>query len=210
MSLFRFLRILIGNEESGTKRSSAKSTVAKSGEKSTSVEASPPAIGGEDEPTSSTHRKLLTKSRRSPSDETRWVQPGEVVTVAGRAIPGMVYLGSGSASFGRIWEGSPFIDPKLRVAAGDADVAGSSFSYWPRYGDLPPQARAAYLDWLADGRRDKRYGAGYAFLFFYGLERRFFVDSPPEDEKRVLVAETERLLRIYGETARYWGTLESF
>ena len=120
------------------------------------------------------------------------------MTVAGRAIPGMVYLGSGSASFGRIWEGSPFIDPKLRVAAGDADVAGSSFSYWPRYGDLPPQARAAYLDWLADGRRDKRYGAGYAFLFFYGLERRFFVDSPPEDEKRVLVAETERLLRIYG------------
>ncbi len=172
--------------------------------------ASTPTIGGEDEPTSNTHRKSQTKSRRSSREETRWAQPGEVVTVAGRAIPGMVYLGSGSASLSRVWEGSPFIDPKLRVAADDPDVAGNSFSYFPRYGEIPPRARAAYLDWLADGRRDKSYGIGYVFLFFYGLERRFFVDSPSEDEKRALVAETERLLGIYGENRSIQGYLGMF
>lgn len=169
-----------------------------------------PKARGEVDISSASDEMSLTRHRSTSSDEARWVQPGEVVTVAGRTIPGMVYLGSESAGHNRIWEGSPFIDPKLRVATYDADVAGTGFYYWPRYGELPPQSRAAYLDWLADGRQDIRYGVGYVFLFFYGLERRFFVDSPPEEEKRALVAETERLLRIYGENHSIRGYLGTF
>ena len=52
-------------------------------------------------------------------------------------------------------------------------------------------------DWLAGGRADKRFGLGYVFLYFYGLERRFFVDTPAQDERRVLVAEVKRLLDVY-------------
>ena len=81
--------------------------------------------------------------------------------------------------------------------------------YWPNYTDIGPRARGTYLDWLAGGRSDPRIGAGYVFLFFYGLERRFLVDEPSVDERRQIVTETERLLKIYGENhsiRRYFGT----
>ena len=82
--------------------------------------------------------------------------------------------------------------------------------YWPSYSGIGPQARATYLDWLASGRSDTRYGVGYVFLYFYGLERRFFVDKPDEDEKRLLIAEVERLLRIYGDNRSVKGYLGAF
>ena len=210
MGIFRIIRTLIGGREGGTEHSSPTSAPSSPREKSTSVEASllPPQVKAE--PSGDRQNITLSRERRSPREEMRWIEPGEVVTVAGRAIPGMIYLGSGSSRRGPAWEDNPYIDPKLRVATDDADVAGESFSYWPSYGEIPPQARSAYLDWLADGRRDKKYGAGYVFLFFYGLERRFFVDSPCEEEKQALVAETERLLRIYGENRSIQGYMGAF
>ena len=122
----------------------------------------------------------------------RWVAPGDTVTVAGRQIGGMIYLGSTRDD----WQpcGDPLIDPGLPVARVGSDVAGESMPYWPSYSDIEPRARAAYLDWLASGRSDERYSVGYVFLYFYGLERRFFVDSPAEEEQRVLIDEVERLL----------------
>ncbi len=80
--------------------------------------------------------------------------------------------------------------------------------YWPNYTDIGPQARAAYLDWLAGGRTNLKIDAGFVLLFFYGLERRFFLDKPSVDERREIVAETERLLGLYGENhsiRRYFG-----
>lgn len=126
----------------------------------------------------------------------RWVAPDDTVTVAGRQIGGMIYLGSTRDD----WQpcGDPLIDPGLPVARVGSDVAGESLPYWPSYGDIEPCARATYLDWLASGRSDERYSVGYVFLYFYGIEQRFFVDSPAEEEQRVLIAETERLLSIYG------------
>ena len=126
----------------------------------------------------------------------RWVAPDDTVTVAGRQIGGMIYLGSTRDD----WQpcGDPLIDPGLPVARVGSDVAGESLPYWPSYRDIEPSARATYLDWLASGRSDERYSGGYVFLYFYGIEQRFFVDSPAEEEQRVLIAETERLLSIYG------------
>lgn len=144
------------------------------------------------------------RSRKTP----RWIEPGDTVTVAGRKIGGMIYLGPRPRRESRAQEGSPFIDPGLSVAKVGSDIPGDSMPYWPSYSDINPRARATYLDWLASGRADEQYGVGYVFLYFYGLERRFFVDSPAEEESRLLVAEAERLLNIYGKNhsiRRYLG-----
>ena len=210
MGLFRLLKLLLGGREGGAERSSTTLTSAKSIEVSTSGEAGLLPAQATAEPSRDPENISLGRKRRHSQDVMEWIAPGEVVTVAGRDIPGMVYLGSGSFRRGPAWGDNPYIDPGLRVAADDPDVAGDSFSYWPSYSEIPPQARAAYLDWLADGRRDKKYGAGYVFLFFYGLERRFFVDSPSDAERQALVAETERLLRIYGESRSIQGYLGGF
>ena len=121
----------------------------------------------------------------------------------------MVYLGPAPAADGYWRSGNGFIDPRLKVSRSGTDVAGDGMPYWPRYADIAPQARAIYLDWLAGGRSDRSIGAGYIFLFFYGLERRFFVDEPSDDERRRIVKEVERLFGIYGENhsiRRYLGT----
>ena len=144
------------------------------------------------------------RSRKTP----RWIERDDTVTVAGRKIGGMIYLGPRPRRESWAQEGSPFIDPGLSVAKVGSDIPGDSMPYWPSYSDVNPRARATYLDWLASGRADEQYGVGYVFLYFYGLERRFFVDSPAEEESRLLVAETERLLSIYGKNhsiRRYLG-----
>ena len=150
----------------------------------------------------------LTNDGRASRSVARWVAPGDTVTVAGRQIGGMIYLGSSRDD----WQpcGDPLIDPGLPVARVGSDVAGESMPYWPSYSDLESSARATYLDWLASGRSDERYSVGYVFLYFYGLERRFFVDSPAEEERRVLIDEVERLLSLYGTNHSVRGYLTAF
>ena len=45
--------------------------------------------------------------------------------------------------------------------------------YWPRYSEISPSARAAYLDWLATGRSDLRYGVGHVFSTSMGWNGAF-------------------------------------
>ena len=128
--------------------------------------------------------KSIPETPTAPKHAVRWVEPGSTSTVAGRKLGGMIYLGSEDR-----WkrEGGVAIDPGLPVAENGTDFSGDGMPYWPSYRDTSPQARATYLDWLAGGRSDKRIGPGYVFLYFYGLERRFFVDAPA-DEERLLAA----------------------
>ena len=147
-----------------------------------------------------------TASKRA----ARWIEPGGEATVAGRKIGGMIYLGAVSRRKSWNLEGSAFIDPALPVANVGSDYSGESLPYWPSYSDINPHARATYLDWLAGGRSDKRYDTGYIFLYFYGLERRFFMDSPGDEERRLLIAETERLLGVYGENHSVQRYLRAF
>ena len=139
----------------------------------------------------------------------RWIPSGEVTRVAGRELQGMVYIGSEPRPDGWYGHRDCAIDPRLPVAPAGADPCGDTLPYWPSYSAIDMSARATYLDWLVGDRADPHIGPGYVFLYFYGLERRYFVDDPPEDEKRFLVAEVERLLHRYGENAsvqRYLGT----
>jgi hypothetical protein len=77
-------------------------------------------------------------------------------------------------------------------------------NYWPSYSQISPEARRAYLGWLSTGRKDPSVGIGYVFLFFYGLERRLFVEQVREDAA-VIAAEVRRLLSIYGGNGSFHG-----
>ena len=140
----------------------------------------------------------------------KWVKNEETAVVAGRNIGGMVYLGPDQRRGGlsAMWRST--IVPTLPVAASVPDISGDSMTYWPGYSELSPSARAAYLDWLATGRSDRGYGVGHVFLYFYGLERRFFADSPDPHERRIIIDEVDRLLQIYGDHRSVRRYFESF
>lgn len=151
------------------------------------------------------------KPKEKPSARSQgWVRKGQSVTIADRTIDGMVYVGTppriGSSYYGESCRA--YIDPSLSVARFGSDKNGDSMSYWPGYSSIPAVCRATYLDWLADGRQDGTINPGYMFLFFYGLERRFLVDQPPDDEKQEIVAEVERLKVLFADNysaQRYLG-----
>jgi uncharacterized tellurite resistance protein B-like protein len=79
--------------------------------------------------------------------------------------------------------------------------------YWPSYSNIEPGCRAAYLQWLADGRHAPNACIGYVFLYFYGLERRLLVDAKRSNaaiaERAELLAEVQRLLDIYGTNGSF-------
>ena len=143
--------------------------------------------------------ETLRGPQTAPRMPLRWIGPNDAATIAGRDVGGMIYLGSAQMRAYSGFAGGTFIDPDLPVAREGSDLSGAGLPYWPSYCDIDPRARATYLDWLAGGREDRRFGPGYVFLFFYGLERRFFVDDSTVAEQWVLVEEVERLLRVYGE-----------
>ena len=151
-----------------------------------------------------TAHKPQTNSRRSG-----WVPAAGTVTVSGRDIGGMVYVGAPPLlnHHGYRDKCRAYIDPSLSVARTGDDRAGEGMSYWPGYSDISARSRATYLEWLASGRTDTSYDPGYMFLYFYGLERRFFVDQSDTDAKDI-IAEVHRLVSLYPDNhsvKRYLG-----
>ncbi|TMV66145.1 hypothetical protein FGG78_33555, partial [Thioclava sp. BHET1] len=154
--------------------------------------------------------KEQAKSAQSPHLQQGWIPKGQPFALAGRDIGGMIYLGTPPRliSYGSRDGSRPYIDPSLPVATSGTDREGNGMPYWPGYSDISPVCRATYLDWLADGRRDTSYDAGYMFLYFYGLERRFMIDQGPEEERQDILAEVRRLASIYASNPsvqRYLG-----
>lgn len=132
------------------------------------------------------------------SSNARWVAAGEPVTVGTFQInSGMFYLGGVLPGQHHGQCGNCVVDPTAKVAASGFDRAGDSLNYWPSFQAISPTARRTYLDWLARGREDPSIDIGYVFLFFYGLERRLFVDNV-RSEAPGIVAEVQRLLGLYG------------
>lgn len=140
----------------------------------------------------------VASSRSSRTQKSGWVPSTETASVAGRNIGGMVYVGTppSLSSYGYRDKCRAYIDPSLAVARSGTDKDGDGMPYWPGYSDISPQCRATYLEWLASGRSDASYNPGYMFLYFYGLERRFFVDQSNEDAKDI-VQEVRRLQSLY-------------
>ncbi|MEJ7652073.1 MAG: TerB N-terminal domain-containing protein [Chloroflexia bacterium] len=151
---------------------------------------------------------VRTADRLSPpvvADEY-WVPPGQPAIVSGYKLKdGMVYIGHGLRRVRGAGAYEPsLIDPNLQV--GNPEKAKSStygyYSYYSAksYKDLSPAHRAAYLRWLAGGRKDPLSDMTYPFLFFYGLERRLLENwAHVRDEARALRAEAARLSQVYDD-----------
>ncbi|NJR39522.1 MAG: hypothetical protein HC781_12785 [Leptolyngbyaceae cyanobacterium CSU_1_4] len=83
-----------------------------------------------------------------------WVTAEKTVTIADYDIPGMVYVGENLASVKSYNFIEPsLIIPSLKVKSDRPDYAGQHVDYYATYGRIPPTSRAAYLEWLAEGRR---------------------------------------------------------
>ncbi|MCK1603469.1 TerB N-terminal domain-containing protein [Bradyrhizobium sp. 166] len=148
-----------------------------------------------------------TQSKRVPA---RWIVPSEAVAVQGAQISGgLFYLGD----FLRLPDGRStdqyVINPKLSASAARPDAEGASMPYWPSYAGITPAARRAFLNWMAEGRNGRTYGVGHAFLFFYALEHRAFVDTDPTSLP-ALIQEVERLLTVYGDNNSFRGYATRF
>jgi tellurite resistance protein len=130
----------------------------------------------------------------------RWLNKSESVTVAGIEIRGgKVYVGpSMTAANGGV---EPALIDQRKPVAKNGHYTDRHTNYWPNYSDISPQARRAYLLWLADGRSAPAADIGYVFLYFYGLERRIIIDilaeKQAQDELPELGRELKRLYATY-------------
>ena len=155
-----------------------------------------------------------------PSDpgnpEKCWVPNGKTVSVQGYDIPGgLIYVGEHLAGVAP-WGGTEpaLINPKLPVDRSRPDREGQGMSYWPSYSEISSPSRAAFLEWLAGGRRDPRAYIGYVFIFFYGLERRAIADAKHSDSAKqelpLIREEVQRLLGLYSHNRSFKSYATAF
>lgn len=145
----------------------------------------------------------------------QWVKPGERITVGGVEITGgHVYFGQQmkpeGQNLGDYYDGgeeASLIDDRLKVRAQTYLYEDSSLGYWLNYFSLSPDARGAYLSWLASDRHDASCPIGYVFIYLYGLERKALVDSRDENisdaEFRALFNEVCRLRSVFIENRSF-------
>ncbi|MGC0990008.1 TerB N-terminal domain-containing protein [Pantoea agglomerans] len=157
------------------------------------------------------------KTSKSAGALARWVLPGEMITVAGVAISGgYIYLGqrmkpSDQESGGYYDDGSEasLIDDTCKIQPTSFYYEDSSLGYWPSFFSLSPEARGAYVSWLASDRSDPSCPIGYVFIYLYGLERKALVDSTDQNfsdaEFRNLFNEISRLRSVFNENRSFRG-----
>ena len=154
--------------------------------------------------------RQFSSPRQRRREDARWIPPGSSVRVNGFDIQGgMVYVGHFmSAAPGGGWGADVpapcLINPALKVDSGQPRI-DMDMGYWPSYSDIDPIHRLNYLHWLSSGKRDATFPVGYAFLYFYGLERRLLADDPPPEEEALLVDELERLRNLYSASGSFTG-----
>ena len=145
--------------------------------------------------------------------QSGWVPIGTVIGIAGYRIYGGVYIGSTLPGRANRAADPALIDPRLPVGR-RPDRLGAGLDYWPSYARIPAESRAAYLEWLAGDRSDRRTPIGYVFLYFYGLERRVLVDcrepGPARGDLPAIKSEVERLLACYGDNSSFDGYARRF
>lgn len=118
----------------------------------------------------------------------------------------MVYVGRRLPRLNGAGAENCLIDPALPVRSGTTQWR---IGYFPSYAGLDPVYRHAYLRWLADGRAAPGVDMGLVFLYFYGLERRLIGDRSLDDAPAI-IAEVERLRRVYGANASFMRYSDQF
>jgi hypothetical protein len=162
----------------------------------------------------SANGEKLRKPNR-PSAADCWVPRDIAFTVHQYRIHvGLVYCGTGLESVAARGEPEPaLVNEKLAVGADD-EYYTRKLEYYPSYAIATPDARAGYLNWLANGRRDKKANIGYVYLYFYGLERRAFIDAHSDPVARAeipsLIDEVEALLKVYTKSKAFVERAKNF
>jgi tellurite resistance protein len=126
----------------------------------------------------------------------------------------MIYVGKSMRSLRGFAMDPALINPSLSVSKDQPDTVGRNLHYWPSYSEVHSTSRAAYLNWLAGGRRDPKVAIGYVFLFFYGIERRVLLDAMHSDEAiaevPALLTEVQELLHVYGGNGSFGRYANAF
>ncbi|MFO1051828.1 MAG: TerB N-terminal domain-containing protein [Planctomycetota bacterium] len=144
-----------------------------------------------------------SRARRPARTQARWVDVGEPVELSGRRYEGgLVYVGDPMPAVDPARGDEPAcLDPRAPADRGEVDPSLDRMGYWPSYGALTAEARAAHLTWLCAGRRQPGADPGHVFLFLYGLERRALHDlagrTEGEREFDAIAREVLELLRVY-------------
>ncbi len=143
----------------------------------------------------------------------KWYGKGQSVNVQGYDIAdGMVYVGETLPNLDEYENDACLINPKLEISL--FEPIDERTEYWPQYAYISEKCRYNYLKWLINGRCDPKISIGYVFLFFYGLERRLFVDGQQEGisatEQTEIIDEVNRLLEIYGSNDSFFQYAHNF
>lgn len=153
----------------------------------------------------------FSDSRSRPKGKpAKWHGQGETANIRGYSITsGLIYVGGNLPDGYGYQNDACIVNPNLKVSAASPRDSADEMGYWPHYETISPKHRGAYLEWLAEGRSDPDANIGYIFLFFYGLERRLFVDGQqegiPDAERKTIVDEVLRLKQLYNHSRSFQG-----
>ena len=149
-----------------------------------------------------TNSRLFEKVNTNKSDEFElgWIPAGRIVNIKGYEINGMVYVGIPpnitNYNTNNVELSKAYIDPSKNVSRTQSNNQGEFVPFAPSYSKIDSASRASYLDWLARGKADTSYSPSYFLMYFFGLERRYMLDNPPDEEKKLIVQEVKRILEI--------------
>ena len=150
--------------------------------------------------------QMETPPAQEPAAEPhvlRWNRSGEPISVKGYLLRDpMVYTSAGKPAE----PDASCIDLSLEIGKPAWEAAGA-LGHSPTYATITPIQRANYLSWLANGRVRPLADIGYAFLFFYGLERRVLIDRA---EPSAILSECLQLLKTYTFSSSFDGYLSRF
>jgi len=147
--------------------------------------------------------RSVSRSTTPGTNVVQWASYEDELEVATYRIEHpMTYWASGKT---RVAEAS-CIEKHLPVSKPISEPIGA-LGYWPRYENMTPNQRGNYLNWLATGKQGQLLDIGYAFVYFYGLERRVLIDGEDVD---LVIPEVIRLLRCYPESGSFNGYLSRF
>jgi tellurite resistance protein len=141
----------------------------------------------------------------------RWIQPGELISVAEYEIRGgFFYFGGALPDLDGYGTDASLVDSSLPIKRHwDMLYQDDTLRYWPSFNRISDSSRGAYIAWLASDRNNPNVPMGYVFIYFYGLERRILVDSDKgevtDEEFEAIYQELHRLRSIYGISRSFSG-----
>lgn len=148
--------------------------------------------------------KSMTNSRIF-NEKCKWIPKNSNIKINGYNINGLVYLVDVKLS----QKMKAGINPNLNVESNCKYEYDANIGYWPSYESLNPRQRATYLKLLEDGFNDKNINIGFVFIYFYGLEYRFFNEFN-EIECDEIIEEVIRLKSLFSENYSFNGYASSF